>query len=162
MVIQAGVAGSFDRTIETGTVLAVKQDYLADEGVWEISKFKTVFDLDLRNKNDKPFIKGRLENPHKELLKIAGLRVVNAITVNQVSTSENVISEYLERYDCSLESMEGAALHYVCLMENIPFIQLRSISNFIGERNKQNWKMEQAIVNLNLKLEQLVTTILKK
>jgi futalosine hydrolase len=48
--------------------------------------------------------------------------------------------------------MEGAALHYTCLMEKIPFIQLRGISNYITERNKKNWDMKQSILNLNKEL----------
>jgi futalosine hydrolase len=34
--------------------------------------------------------------------------------------------------------MEGAALHFVCLQEDISFIQLRAISNFVGERDSGN------------------------
>ena len=52
--------------------------------------------------------------------------------------------------------MEGAALHYVCLMEKIPFIQLRSISNYIGERNKKKWNMQESINNLNEHLIRLI------
>ena len=52
--------------------------------------------------------------------------------------------------------MEGAALHYVCLMEKIPFLQIRSISNYVGERNKRNWNMKEAIANLNKKLIEFV------
>ena len=48
--------------------------------------------------------------------------------------------------------MEGAALHYVSLMEKIPFIQIRSISNYIAERNKRNWNMKEAVENLNKEL----------
>jgi futalosine hydrolase len=55
--------------------------------------------------------------------------------------------------------MEGSALHYVCLMENIPFIQLRSISNYIGERNKKKWDMQDSIKNLNNELVKLVKKI---
>ena len=51
-----------------------------------------------------------------------------------------------------MESMEGASLHYICLMENIPFLQLRAISNIAGERNKKKWKMDEAIINLNKEL----------
>ena len=54
------------------------------------------------------------------------------------------------------ESMEGAALHYVCLMENIPFVQIRSISNYIGERNKKKWNMMDSINNLNIELIKLL------
>jgi futalosine hydrolase len=52
--------------------------------------------------------------------------------------------------------MEGAALHYVCLMEKIPFLQIRSISNYIGERNKKNWNMKESIINLNKELIRLL------
>ena len=48
--------------------------------------------------------------------------------------------------------MEGAAFHYLCLQEQVPFLQLRAISNHVGERNKANWKLKEAIHNLNEKL----------
>ena len=57
-----------------------------------------------------------------------------------------------------VESMEGAALHYVCLMEKIPFLQIRSISNLIGERDKTRWKIKEAMKSLN---ETLITLIQK-
>jgi futalosine hydrolase len=60
-----------------------------------------------------------------------------------------MIKFYRNVFDPAIESMEGAALHYVCLMENIPFLQIRSISNYIGERNKKKWDMMDSIVNLN-------------
>lgn len=53
--------------------------------------------------------------------------------------------------------MEGAALHYVCLIEKIPFMQIRSLSNFVGERDKSKWRMKEAITNLNKELETLLT-----
>jgi nucleoside phosphorylase len=31
-------------------------------------------------------------------------------------------------------------------MKSIPFIQIRGISNFVGERNKKNWKIDEAIL----------------
>ena len=46
--------------------------------------------------------------------------------------------------------------HYACLMENIPFIQLRAVSNFVGERNKRNWKLQEAIAVLNEKLREML------
>jgi len=37
-------------------------------------------------------------------------------------------------------------------MEQIPFIQLRSISNYIAERNKKNRNLKDSIINLNKEL----------
>jgi len=59
-------------------------------------------------------------------------------------------------FDPVTESMEGAVLHYVCLMETVPFVQIRSISNYIGERNKKKWDMMDSIANLN---DTLIKTI---
>ena len=47
------------------------------------------------------------------------------------------------------ESMEGAALHYVCLMEQVPFAQVRCISNYIEPRNRKAWDIPIAVGNLN-------------
>jgi len=55
--------------------------------------------------------------------------------------------------------MEGAALHYIALQEKIPFIQLRSTSNYIAERNKKNWDMPNAIESLNQSLLKLLQTL---
>jgi futalosine hydrolase len=52
--------------------------------------------------------------------------------------------------------MEGAAFHYIALMEKIPYIQLRAVSNMVGERDKSKWKMKEAINALN---EQLITMV---
>jgi len=156
LVIQAGVAGSFDLTISLGQVVAIKQDAIADQSVVELEKLKTLFDLDLVPQDQYPYKKGWLINPNKEILKKTRLRIVKAVSVNQISTSKEMIKFYRERFDPVAESMEGAALHYVCLMENIPFLQIRSISNYIGERNRKNWNMMDSIVNLNQALASII------
>ena len=69
-----------------------------------------------------------------------------------------MIKFYREVFDPVTESMEGAALHYVCLMEKVPFVQIRSISNYIGERNKQKWDMMNSIVNLNETLIKIINS----
>ena len=156
LVIQAGVAGCFDLRIPLGTVVAVKQDAIADQSVIELQKLKTLFDLKLVPQDKYPYKKGWLINPNKDVLKKTKLKIVTGISVNQISTSKQMIKFYRDVFDPVTESMEGAALHYVCLMENIPFVQIRSISNYIGERNKKKWDMMDSIANLN---DTLIKTI---
>ena len=157
MVIQAGVAGCFDKQTPLGTVVKIKQDAIADESVVELKKLKTLFDLQLLQTSQFPFKNGWLENPGNVLFKKTKLKMVKGISVNQITTSKQMITFYKSRFNPVIESMEGAALHYVCLMENIPFLQLRSISNYIGERNKKNWNMNESIMNLN---DVLIKTII--
>lgn len=159
IVIQAGVAGCFDKNLSLGSVVAVSKDTIADQSVFELKKLKTLFDLKLVPHDQYPFKNGWLENPNKELLKKIKLKTVKGISVNQISTSKQMISFYEETFSPVVESMEGAALHYACIMEKIPFVQLRSISNYIGERNKKNWNMNESINNLNKELIKLVEKI---
>ena len=156
LVIQAGVGGCFDLRIPLGAVVAVKQDAIADQSVIELQKLRTLFDLKLVPQDQYPFKKGWLINPNKDALKKTKLKIVKGISVNQISTSKQLIKFYRAVFDPVTESMEGAALHYVCLMENVPFVQIRSISNYIGERNKKKWDMMDSIANLN---DTLIKTI---
>ena len=156
IVIQAGVGGSFDLNVPLGAVVAIRQDTIADQSVVELQKLRTLFDLKLVPQDQYPYKKGWLINPNKDILKKTKLKIVKGISVNQISTSKQMIKFYRNVFAPVTESMEGAALHYVCLMENVPFLQIRSISNYIGERNKKKWDMMESINNLNNSLVKII------
>ena len=155
LVIQAGVGGCFDTSIPLGQVVVVKQEAIADQSVIELNHLKTLFDLKLVPQDQYPFKKGWLIN-NNEVLKKTSLRKVKGISVNEITTSKQKVKFYNETFNPVVESMEGAALHYVCLMEKIPFIQLRAISNYITERNKKKWNMKESITNLNKEIIKLL------
>ncbi len=156
LVIQAGVAGCFKKNIPLGSVVIVKQDTIADQSVIELQQLKSLFDLKLVPANQFPYTKTWLVNPAADLLKKTALRKVKGISVNEITTSRQKIAFYEKNFNAVTESMEGAALHYTCLMEGVPFLQLRSMSNYIGERNKKNWDMRASILNLNAALIELI------
>jgi futalosine hydrolase len=158
LVVQAGVGGCFDRSIPLGTVMAIKQEAIADQSVIELDKLKTLFDLQLVPQDQYPFSKGWLLNQGAAFKKIR-LKKVSGISVNEITTSKEKLRFYTERFNPVVESMEGAALHFVCLQEKIPFIQIRSLSNYIAERNKKNWNMKESIINLNKELLKIVETL---
>ena len=154
-IIQAGIAGSFiPGAISQVTV--IKEETLGDVGVHEHGTFHTVFDLHLMDSNTHPFTNGRLVNPYKKWLDSTGLRQVGAITINEISTNPARIEWYQQNIAPVVESMEGAALHYVCLQENIPFLQLRAVSNDIGQRDKSKWDLSTSIANLNKELTNIL------
>ena len=155
LVIQAGVAGCFDKKISLGSVVSIQQDTIADESVIEIKKLKTLFDLKLVPQNQFPYKKGWLVN-NSAILKKSKINPVKGISVNQITTSNEMIRFYKKQFNPVTESMEGAALHYICLMEKISFLQIRSVSNYIGERNKKNWNIKESIINLNTELIGLI------
>jgi futalosine hydrolase len=158
LVIQAGIAGAFTNEFQLGETVLVKQDTFGDMGIEEKNEFTPIFETDLFNKNEFPFTNGWLVN-NENYLKQSSLELVKAITVNKVTDNNLVKEQQIKNFNPEIESMEGAAFHYVCLQEKMPFLQLRSISNYVGERDKTKWKMNEAIGNLNRELLILINQL---
>jgi futalosine hydrolase len=55
--------------------------------------------------------------------------------------------------------MEGASVFKVCEEFNIPCMQIRSISNKIEKRNRENWDLDLAIINLNVEVEKIINNL---
>lgn len=157
-IIQAGIAGSFNNDIELGKAVMVQQDCFADLGIEEKGMYSPIFNTGFADKNEFPFTDGWLVNPNEALLR-TGLPKVKAITVNKISDSKLQKQQFISSFNAAIESMEGAALHYVCLQEKIPFLQIRAISNLVGERDKTKWKIKEAIQNLNNELASLINQL---
>lgn len=149
LIIQIGVAGTFNLQQTLGKTVVVKDEILGDMGVEEDGKWKDLFDLKLEKSSYHPFEKRKLPNPWLATYNLLNSPEVTAITVNEISTNQDRINQLIRKYDPQIESMEGAALHFICREANIPFLQMRAISNYVGERNKANWKMKEAIETLN-------------
>ena len=148
LIIQAGIAGTFDNNIALGKVVTVNNEILADTGVEENGSFKDLFDLNLQQENSFPYTSRRLPNTFLSKLNILKLEEVTGITINEITTRLARVEELKTKYHPSIESMEGASLHYCCLQTSTPFIQIRAISNYIGERDKSKWKFKDAFDNL--------------
>jgi futalosine hydrolase len=148
LVIQAGIAGSFTASLPLGEVVMVKEDNFADLGISEKDHFYTVFEKGFSEPGRFPFSNGWLVNNDRVLNRFS-FNKVRAVTVNTVSDNEDQRLQLISKFDPQVETMEGAALHYTCLQEGVPFLQLRTISNYVGERDKTRWKMEEAIEHLN-------------
>lgn len=161
LLLQAGLAGSIDTTLPLGTVAVVLRENVGDLGVLENATFTSAFDLGLLKPNEQPWENKKLVNPHTELLQQIGLPLIDGITVNEMATNADRISYYKNGLEAGLETMEGAALHYVGLLENVPFLQIRSLSNYAGERDKTSWALKEAIEILNLELQRLLIKITK-
>jgi futalosine hydrolase len=154
-VIQAGIAGSFNHQFNLAQVLQVKEDTFADLGIEEKGNFKTLFDMGFMNINDFPFKNGLLVNPHT-FSQTNSLTCAKGITVNKIGDDHVQNKMVKEKFLPDIESMEGAAFHYVCLQQKINFFQIRSISNRVGERDKSKWKLKESIKNLNEELLKII------
>ena len=161
LIVQIGIGGSFDSSLPLVEVVVISEEILGDMGVMEDGKWRDIFDLKLEKASYPPFEKRKLPNHFLEKFNLLELKEVTAISVNEITTEKDRILQLQKKYEPLLESMEGAALHYVCREMNIPFIQIRAVSNYIGERNKEKWMIKEAIDNLNKTILKYVEALYK-
>jgi futalosine hydrolase len=146
LVVNLGIAGSFDRSIPLGEIVEVQEDTLAELGAEDGDAFQAIEQLGFG---------GSVFNPSKTLADLYNLfnnfnlRKVNAITVNTVHGNETSIAATMKRLNPQIESMEGAAFFYACKQVSLPCIQIRAVSNYVEKRNRDNWEIGLAIKNLN-------------
>ncbi len=158
LCINVGIAGSFNRSLEIGQVVNVYQDEFADMGAERLDGFQTIFDLGFIQKNEFPFKSGKLINNSFQHKYTENLQNVTAISSNTAHALKKSIKNVENKYKADIETMEGAAFFYVCLNENLKFLQIRSISNYIEENNRDTWNIPLAIS----KLTDFILELLKK
>ncbi|MBO9561332.1 MAG: futalosine hydrolase [Niastella sp.] len=149
LLLQAGIGGSFSPSLLPGQVVLVGEEIVGDLGVEEDRVFKDVTDMGFLEVNEPPYTNKWLVNDQVTRWEHTGLPVVKGLSINEITTRAERIALLQQKYAASVESMEGAAFHYVALQEGIPFLQLRAISNFVGERDKAKWRIKEAITGLN-------------
>lgn len=159
LAIQAGIGGSFDRSIELGEVVAVVSEQYGDLGAEDHTDYIDIFHLGLIAKDVFPFKDMALHVPESKYLDSIALKKVNGLSVNTVTGNEASLRRLMTAYNCQVESMEGIAFHYVCLMEGVDFLQVRSISNYVEPRDRNSWKMKEAVQHLNDWLLQFMDTL---
>ncbi len=145
IIIQIGIAGCFNQDFKIGSAVAVQSEIVADMGVYEDGMYKDVFQMGLTHYDAFPYENGCLKNTHTALLNLTGLQQVKAVSVSEITTLQTKIDLFHHHYGAEIESMEGSAFHYGCIAANIPFIQLRGISNRVGIRDKKQWKIPEAL-----------------
>lgn len=142
LVLNLGIAGSFDRSIPLGTVVNIITDEFAELGAEDKDQFISIEELG--------FGKSRYSAVNNLLNdQLTPLKKVRGISVNRVSGNAENIRLIVNRLNPTTESMEGAAVLYCCEQTSVPCLQIRSISNYVEPRNKDNWNMDIAIKNLN-------------
>jgi futalosine hydrolase len=135
LAINAGIAGTFNKSLALGSVVNVIEDCVAELGAEDGDQFLSVFELGLTDPEAHPYKGGKLVNDcidyayFKNNSVIGKLPKVKAITSNTVRGNAESIARIQRIAQVDIESMEGAAFFYACLVENVPCMQIRSVTN---------------------------------
>ncbi|MQA30349.1 MAG: futalosine hydrolase [Luteitalea sp.] len=149
LALNVGVCGSFDRALAPGDVVHVVRDRFSELGAEDGDRLLSMTELGLLDRDDRPFAREELVNPAPPRSQaLEGLPAVSGITVNTVHGNERSIALVAERFGPQVESMEGAAFMYACMIHDLPFAQVRAVSNLVEKRNRDAWRMADAIERL--------------
>lgn len=156
--IDAGICGAFNRALQIGEVVQITSETYGDFGVENDEEFQDFFDLGFIDKKEDAFQYGLCTPIITDFHKLIKFKKASSITVNKVHGNEKTIKIISEKYMADTENMEGLAFYYVLKLINKPSIEIRSISNYVEKRNKNNWDIPAAIANLNQAIITLLTS----
>ncbi len=159
--LNVGIAGHYGSNLTIGNLVTVESERFADLGVNNQGSFVNLFDLGFVKANEYPFSNGKLIAP--ELPSWAqNLTIfprVDGLTVNTGTGTEEITNQLSLQCPQGVETMENAAFFYVCLMEHLPFVSIRSVSNKVELRNPSAWNIPLAVRKLNDALIKLVESL---
>ena len=149
LILNIGTCGAFHKHFQLGEVLMIDSDLAVEEGAEDGDQWIGLEAMGLRAANDPPYLNGTLTATLSEQRKeLIPFKKVKAISVNRVLGNESTIRKMLAYAQPEVESMEGAAVYYCCSMEKLECVQIRAVSNYVENRNKESWEIELALANL--------------
>jgi futalosine hydrolase len=149
LALNFGVCGSFVPAFPLSAVVHVTSDMFPELGAEDGGRFLPLQDLGLLDPDQFPLSGGHLINAAPPPLPgLAELPMVSGITVNTVHGEDASIAAVRTRCAPDVESMEGAAFMYACLVAGVPFAQVRAVSNRVERRNRAAWDLAGAVEQL--------------
>lgn len=153
LVVNLGIAGSYDlEAFPIGSAAVISREHFADLGFGSEEGFSDLFQYGILEKDDFPYTKGALARqllPYPHIEKVLEKYGAGAgATVQCVTGTQTRCNEIVAMYDPQIESMEGAGVYYAALMEKVPFFELRTVSNAVGERDTSKWESKAALDTL--------------
>lgn len=146
--IQLGIGGAFSPDLTIGKTYLVSTEMAAGLGAEQSDgAYHSPFDLGWEDPTLFPFKDGLLQCSYKPLL--SNIPTASGMTTWYAHGFEDTIRRLLQSKHAEIESMEGFPFFYVSLKKGIPFLSLRSISNYVTKRDLSTWQIEKSIDNLN-------------
>ena len=154
LILNIGIAGSFSDKLKLGDIVIVEAEIFGDLGFEEENSFIPIDNSELGQLQRNSFMNSF------NLPVISDLPRVRSITVN-TSTGKNAsVNMRKSLFNADIENMEGAGVFLVCSEKNIPFLEIRAISNRIESRNTKHWNIPLAVDKLSERTNLLINNLL--
>jgi futalosine hydrolase len=139
VVVNAGIAGALPGVAKVGDGVVVGEE---------------LFELNLENGSALAMPPGTLladripaDAQLIEAVMALGFPLVRGITVARVTTTDSTAARLKDR-GAEVESMEGFAVIRAAQLAGVPAIEVRGISNIVGDRNNSQWDFDAGIAGL--------------
>ena len=154
LVIQTGIAGAYvPANVAVGSVLLADTEIYGDAGVLTPDGWRPMEEIGI------PLIEATSSHPARfnyfpldadlvsRAANAAGTLVSRTgkfLTLAQVTGVRTAGDALYERFGALCESMEGAAAAHVCALHDVPFLEVRGVSNLVENRDRAKWRIAEA------------------
>ncbi|RAL24130.1 futalosine hydrolase [Thermoflavimicrobium daqui] len=146
LVINAGIAGGFMDQAEVGSVVVADKVVAADLGAQTPEGFLSLDELGFGSSTI--HLDQNKVRQVAEALQAAGLPVATGsiLTLSTVTGTAATATALASRVQGAVaEAMEGFGIASAAQHYQIPFLEIRTISNPVGPRNRAAWRIDKAL-----------------
>jgi len=160
-VILAGVAGAYEwADVELEDVCLASSEAYGDLGRYGPSGIEPVFLGGDEMRTEFALEPGWCQIIKSDIVKELGLRCGPMVTVSCVTGTREMAWDLHKRFKSIAENMEGAAAAQVCNFYQVPLFEIRGISNWVGDLDRKNWRLDQALDATARVLEKVLGVLL--
>ncbi|WP_310145759.1 futalosine hydrolase [Paenibacillus amylolyticus] len=146
LVVSAGIGGGFPGVADVGSLVVADAMVAADLGSQAPDGFLSVDELGFGS--SRVAADAALAVRLRDALKRAGHAVSGgtAVTVSTATGTAETAAELLRRVpDAAAEGMEGFGVATAAQQFGVPALELRGISNAVGPRDRDAWRIKDAL-----------------
>ena len=161
IIVNFGVGGAYPSSgMKAGDIAIAEKEIYGDEGVSLRDGFHTVETIGipfLVKAGERYFNEFQVDKKiFKTAVSIAQVThhasrlTVKAgpfLTLSNCTGTLKRAMELEKKFNAICENMEGAAVAHVCVSYGIPMLEIRGISNTVGNRDIKKWNLKQAAEN---------------
>ena len=172
IVIVLGVGGAYPSAgLAVGDIVVAEKEVYGDEGVILKDGFHgtELIGIPLLKKGRKKYfnefrldttlVRKVLKATQRTRHHTSHIPKVGTGTFVTVSTCTGIGEKALtleKKFGALCENMEGASVAHICAMYDTPVIEIRGISNIVGERDKDRWDISLASANCQEAVKELL------
>ncbi len=146
LVINAGIAGGFPGKAEIGSLVLASEIVAADLGAETSDGFLPLDELgfgDTRVCVDTGLLKQVEQAMAKTKINVRKGPILTLSTVTGTVASANKMTSRVP--EAAAEAMEGFGVALAAQLSEVQVMEIRAISNLVGPRDRNNWRIQEAL-----------------